>query len=38
MRVLIVDDSDAVRGRVRDMIDEALPGTTIGEAATSREA
>jgi DNA-binding NarL/FixJ family response regulator len=38
MRVLIVDDSDAVRGRVREMIAEALPRASIGEASTGRDA
>ena len=33
MRILVVDDSLAIRGSLRDLLREELPGVEVGEAA-----
>lgn len=32
MRILLVDDSAAIRGSLRDLLRDALPGVEVGEA------
>ncbi|HEY6476208.1 MAG TPA: response regulator [Polyangia bacterium] len=38
MRVLLVDDSDAIRASLRDLLCDALPGVMVSEAAAAAPA
>jgi two-component system invasion response regulator UvrY len=38
MRILVVDDSAAVRAALRDLLRDALPGVEVGEAAAAAPA
>jgi|GraSoiStandDraft_44_1057316.scaffolds.fasta_scaffold443412_2 two-component system, NarL family, invasion response regulator UvrY len=38
MRILVVDDSAAIRGSLLDLLRDALPGVEVGEAAAAAPA
>ena len=38
MRILLVDDSAAIRGSLRDLLCDALPGVAVGEAGAAASA
>jgi two-component system invasion response regulator UvrY len=38
MRILVVDDSAAIRASLRDLLREALPGVEVGEAGAAAPA